>query len=46
MGVIIIVFAIVFVIKFSKIRKKRANELKDDNYEYVPEGPLTSENNS
>ena len=41
MGVVIlisIVIIILFIIRWKRIRKKRAAELKDDDYEYMPEG--------
>ena len=41
MGVVIVISAVIiilFIIRWKRIRKKRAAELKDDDYEYMPEG--------
>ena len=42
MGVVIaiaVVIIVLFIIRWKKMRKKRASELKDD-YEYIPEGQV------
>ena len=37
MGIVIVSFIAIFIIKYRNSKKKRANELKDDDYEYIPE---------
>ena len=49
MGITIIVILIVLIKKYKNSRKKHANELDDDDYDYIPKEkkePILTENNS